>query len=52
MLSMMAHENILLPIVILLGAAVIAVPIFKKTGLGTVLGYLVAGAAVGTGYYR
>jgi len=34
-------------VVILLAAAVIAVPIFRKLGLGSVLGYLAAGLAVG-----
>jgi hypothetical protein len=33
--------------VALLAAAVIAVPIFKRIGLGSVLGYLVAGIAIG-----
>ena len=31
----------------LLGAAVIAVPLFRKLGLGSVLGYLAAGLAIG-----
>ncbi|WP_144640085.1 monovalent cation:proton antiporter-2 (CPA2) family protein [Bordetella genomosp. 13] len=31
----------------LLGAAVIAVPLFRKLGLGSVLGYLVAGLVIG-----
>lgn len=31
----------------LLGAAVVAVPLFRKLGLGSVLGYLVAGLAIG-----
>jgi len=34
-------------IVTLLGAAVVAVPLFKRVGLGSVLGYLAAGLAVG-----
>jgi monovalent cation:proton antiporter-2 (CPA2) family protein len=34
-------------VVILLGAAVVAVPIFKRAGLGSVLGYLAAGLAIG-----
>ncbi|MDT1064357.1 monovalent cation:proton antiporter-2 (CPA2) family protein [Paracoccus sp. CPCC 101403] len=34
-------------VVILLAAAVIAVPLFRKLGLGSVLGYLAAGLAVG-----
>jgi monovalent cation:proton antiporter-2 (CPA2) family protein len=37
----------LLPMVMLLGAAVVAVPLFKRLGLGSVLGYLAAGLAVG-----
>jgi len=37
----------LMPIVVLLAAAVIAVPLFKRLGLGSVLGYLVAGLVIG-----
>ncbi|MEO8668733.1 MAG: monovalent cation:proton antiporter-2 (CPA2) family protein [Bauldia sp.] len=37
----------LVPIVALLGAGVVAVPIFKRIGLGAVIGYLVAGLAIG-----
>jgi len=37
----------LIPIVVLLGAAVIAVPLFKRLGLGSVLGYLAAGLVIG-----
>ena len=33
--------------VALLGAAVVSVPIFKRTGLGAVIGYLAAGIAIG-----
>ena len=33
--------------VALLGTAVIAVPLFRKLGLGSVLGYLAAGLAIG-----
>jgi glutathione-regulated potassium-efflux system protein KefB len=33
--------------VALLGAAVVSVPIFKRIGLGSVVGYLVAGIAIG-----
>ena len=32
---------------IYLAAGIIAVPIFKRVGLGSVLGYLVAGVAIG-----
>jgi CPA2 family monovalent cation:H+ antiporter-2/glutathione-regulated potassium-efflux system protein KefB len=42
-----AHGFDLVPVVALLGAAVIAVPIFKRAGLGPVLGYLAAGLAIG-----
>ena len=42
-----AHGFDLLPIVVLLGAAVVAVPLFKRFGLGSVLGYLAAGLVVG-----
>lgn len=34
-------------VVALLGAAIIAVPIFKRIGLGSVLGYLAGGLAIG-----
>lgn len=37
----------LVRVVALLGAAVIAVPIFRKLGLGSVLGYLAAGLLIG-----
>lgn len=37
----------LVPVVLLLGAAVLAVPMFKRLGLGSVLGYLAAGLAIG-----
>ncbi len=37
----------LVHVVALLGAAVVAVPLFKRLGLGSVLGYLAAGLAIG-----
>jgi glutathione-regulated potassium-efflux system protein KefB len=37
----------LMHVVALLGAAVIAVPLFKRAGLGSVLGYLAAGLVIG-----
>ncbi len=37
----------LIPVVVLLGAAVVAVPLFKRLGLGSVLGYLAAGLLIG-----
>jgi glutathione-regulated potassium-efflux system protein KefB len=35
------------PAIVLMGAAVIAVPLFKRLGLGSVLGYFAAGVLVG-----
>ncbi|MDO5620207.1 MAG: monovalent cation:proton antiporter-2 (CPA2) family protein [Paracoccus sp. (in: a-proteobacteria)] len=35
------------PVVVLAGAAVVAVPLFRRIGLGSVLGYFAAGALVG-----
>lgn len=43
-----AHHGFdLLPVVVILAAAVLAVPLFRRIGLGTVLGYLAAGLAIG-----
>ncbi len=42
-----SHAFDLIPTVALLGAAVVAVPIFKRLGLGSVLGYLAAGLVIG-----
>ncbi len=43
-----AHHGFdLVPIVVLLAAAVVAVPLFRRAGLGSVLGYLAAGLAIG-----
>ncbi|HWU97595.1 MAG TPA: monovalent cation:proton antiporter-2 (CPA2) family protein [Oxalicibacterium sp.] len=39
--------NQLIGIVTLLGAAVVGVPLFKRLGLGSVLGYLISGLAIG-----
>jgi K+:H+ antiporter len=44
---MAEDSTLLLAVVLLIGAAVICVPLFKALGLGTVLGYLAAGAIVG-----
>ena len=42
------HHGIdLVPFVLMLGAGVIAVALFKRAGLGSVLGYLVAGLLIG-----
>ncbi len=42
-----ANSSDLLKVVSLLGAAVVAVPIFRRIGLGSVLGYLAAGLVIG-----
>jgi len=43
-----AHHGFdLIPVVVILAAAVIAVPLFRRIGLGTVLGYLAAGLMIG-----
>ena len=44
---MEAHGNDLVRVVALLAAGVVAVPIFRRLGLGSVLGYLAAGLAIG-----
>ena len=41
------HGIDLVEVVALLGAGVVAVPIFRKLGLGSVLGYFAAGLAIG-----
>ncbi len=43
----MDNHGFILNMVIYLSAAVIAVPVFTRFGLGSVLGYLVAGMAIG-----
>jgi len=43
----MTEPHYLADILILLAAAVIAIPVFQRLGLGSVLGYLAAGAVVG-----
>jgi monovalent cation:proton antiporter-2 (CPA2) family protein len=43
----MSETRYLIDILILLGAAVVAVPVFRRLGLSSILGYLAAGAAVG-----
>jgi glutathione-regulated potassium-efflux system protein KefB len=42
-----ASANDLFYVVALLGAGVVAVPIFKRIGLGSILGYLTAGLVIG-----
>lgn len=46
-MSSEAHSISLIAPVVLLAAAVIAVPIFKRIGLGSVLGYLIACLVIG-----
>lgn len=46
-MSSEAHSISLIAPVVLLAAAVIVVPIFKRIGLGSVLGYLIAGLIIG-----
>ncbi|HRD45170.1 MAG TPA: monovalent cation:proton antiporter-2 (CPA2) family protein [Caulobacter sp.] len=41
------HANLLMQAVVYLAASVVSVPIAKRLGLGSVLGYLIAGAVVG-----
>ena len=41
------YSTELVSAVALLGAAVVSVPIFKRIGLGSIVGYLVAGVAIG-----
>ncbi|HRJ01359.1 MAG TPA: monovalent cation:proton antiporter-2 (CPA2) family protein [Hyphomonas sp.] len=47
-----SHAVDLAPFVILLGSAVIAVPLFKRLGVGSVLGYLAAGLVIGPFGFR
>ncbi|MGE0672215.1 MAG: cation:proton antiporter, partial [Methylibium sp.] len=42
-----AGNEQLVRVVVLLAAGVVAVPLFKRLGLGSVLGYLAAGLAIG-----
>ncbi|QHI96535.1 potassium transporter [Xylophilus rhododendri] len=44
---MVEHGSELVKAVVVLAAGVIAVPLFKRLGLGSVLGYLAAGLAIG-----
>lgn len=46
-MSAESHGINLLPVITLLGAAVIGAPLFKRLGLGSVLGYLAGGIAIG-----
>ncbi len=42
-----SHGNDLVRVVALLAAGVVAVPVFRRLGLGSVLGYLAAGLVIG-----
>lgn len=44
---MSAHNTYLTEALVLLGGAVVAAPLFRRLKLGTVLGYLAAGAVIG-----
>lgn len=46
-MSSISQSHELVQVVTLLGAAVIAVPLFRRLGLGSVLGYLCAGLLIG-----
>jgi glutathione-regulated potassium-efflux system protein KefB len=46
-LSAETNASDLVQVVVLLGAGVIAAPLFKRIGLGSVLGYLAAGLVIG-----
>jgi monovalent cation:proton antiporter-2 (CPA2) family protein len=52
MAAEVAHGPDLGALVVLLGSAVIAVPIFKRIGFGSVLGYLSAGLVIGPFGFR
>ena len=41
------NTHYLIDILVLLAGAVVAVPIFQRLGLGSILGYLIAGIIVG-----
>lgn len=43
----MTENQFLIDILVLLGAAIVAVPVFQRLRLGSVLGYLAAGAVIG-----
>ena len=47
MSDLTAETSFLVPILILLGAAVVFAPVFRIAGLGSVIGYLAAGMAIG-----
>ncbi|OLH89449.1 transporter [Xanthomonas oryzae pv. oryzae] len=46
-MSQHAESSERINVIVLLGAAVVAIPLFRRLGLGSVLGYLAAGLAIG-----
>jgi Kef-type K+ transport system membrane component KefB len=48
----LAGPDFLVHSAIYMGSAVVAVPIFKRLGLGSVLGYLAAGSVIGPSSLR
>jgi Kef-type K+ transport system membrane component KefB len=48
----MDTSNIFIQAIIYLGAAIVMVPIAQKLGLGSVLGYLLAGIGIGPSIFR
>jgi Kef-type K+ transport system membrane component KefB len=48
----MEGQGLLLQTLVYLGAGVIAAPIAKRLGLGSVLGYLIAGIIIGNAFER
>ncbi len=46
----MTETHYIVDVLVLLTAAVVDVPVFQRLGLGSVLGYLAAGAVVGPGF--
>ena len=46
-MAVVAAPTVYSEVLLLLGGAVVAAPLFKRIGLGTVLGYLAAGVAIG-----
>ena len=47
MASPAPQANFLVPVLTFCAAAVVAVPLFRRLGLGAVLGYLAAGVVIG-----
>jgi len=42
-----SHTSFIEPILVFCGAAAVAVPLFRRIGLGSIIGYLVAGVVIG-----